>query len=76
MIDVAIGTSGFPVKPDGSNRVPFSFSHRMASGTPCCSASEAAVANESIRPAMTEPSLAMRMKISPALPSSYRPTVM
>ena len=65
MIDVAIGISWLPVKPDGSKRVPLNFSIRTCSGTPCWSASEIAVANESIRPAMTEPSFAMRTKISP-----------
>jgi hypothetical protein len=34
------------------------------------------VAKLSIRPEMVEPSLAMVMKISPGLPSSYMPTVM
>ena len=42
MIDVAIGISWLPVKPDGSNRVPLNFSIRTGSGTPCWSASEIA----------------------------------
>ena len=59
MIELARGISGFPVKPEGSNRVRENLSHSSRSGTPCCSASEIAVAKLSIRPEMVEPSLAM-----------------
>ena len=76
MIDFAIGISGFRVKPLGSNRVCVNLSTRSCSGTPCCSESEVMVAKLSIRPEMVEPSLAMVMKISPGVPSSYLPTVM
>ena len=38
------------------------------SGTPCCKASEIAVAKLSIRPEMVEPSLAIVTKISPGWP--------
>ncbi len=76
MIDLAMGMSGLPVKPDGSKRVWLNFSHSTRSGTPYCSAIEMAVAKLSIRPDTTEPSLAMVMKSSPGVPSSYMPTVM
>jgi len=39
-------------------------------GTPYCSAIEIAVAKESIKPEMVEPSLDMVIKISPGWPSS------
>ncbi len=76
MMLLAMGISGLPVKPEGSKRVWLNFSHISFMGTPCCSASETAVANESIRPETVEPSLAMRMNSSPGVPSLYRPTVM
>ena len=69
MIDLASGISGFSVKPDGSKRVCVNLSHSSRSGTPCCSASEIAVAKLSIRPEIVEPSLAIVTKISPGLPS-------
>ena len=65
MIDLAIGISGFLVKPCGSKRVCENLSTSACSGTPYCSASEIAVANESISPMTVEPSLAIRRKISP-----------
>ena len=65
MMEVARGISGLPVKPAGSKRVRENLSTSSLSGTPCCRASEMAVAKLSIRPEMVEPSLAMRTKISP-----------
>ena len=53
------------VQPLGSNRTWLNFSTKVCSGTPYCSVSEMAVAKLSIRPLIVEPSLAMRMKISP-----------
>src|SRR5262249_18711238 len=44
-------------------------------GTPYWSVSEIAVAKESMRPEMVDPSFDIRRKISPGLPSSKRPTV-
>ena len=73
MIDLAMGISGLPVKPEGSKRVWLNLSTRTLSGTPYCSAREMAVAKLSIRPETTEPSLAMVMKSSPGVPSSYMP---
>ena len=70
MIELARGISGFPVKPEGSKRVRENLSHSRRSGTPCCSASEIAVAKLSIRPEIVEPSLAMFTKISPGSPVS------
>ena len=70
MIDLAIGMSGFLVKPDGSKRVWLNLSTSACSGTPYCSASEIAVAKRSIRPEMVEPSLAIVMKSSPGVPSA------
>ena len=67
--------SGLLVKPAGSKRVWANLSHRSLSGTPCWSASDTPRAKLSIRPEMVEPSLAMRMKISPGVLSSYLPTV-
>src|SRR5262249_14702087 len=51
-------------------------STKASSGTPYWSVSETAVAKESIRQEIVEPSLDMVRKISPGFPSSYRPTVM
>ena len=71
MIDVAIGISWLPVKPDGSNRVPLNFSisylqrHAVLEREREIAVSE----RESIRPPITEPSFAMRTKISPGDPS-------
>jgi hypothetical protein len=49
----------------------------VSSGTPYWSAIEIAVANEFIMPRRVEPSLPMSVrKISPTVPSSYRPAVM
>ncbi len=70
MIDLAIGISGFLVKPDGSNRVWLNLSTRVCSGTPYCKAIEIEVARESISPEMVEPSFAITRKISPGCPSS------
>ena len=64
------------MKPDGSKRTCENLSTRASSGTPYCSAIEIEVAKASIRPEIVEPSLAIVMKISPGLPSSYMPTVM
>jgi len=61
--------SGFPVQPLGSKRVCLNFSHSRRSGTPCCSATEIAVAKQSITPETVDPSFAMVMKISPGMPS-------
>jgi hypothetical protein len=68
--------SGFPVKPDGSKRMWLSLSARVCSGTPYCSASDMQMARESISPETVDPCLAIFMKTSPGLPSSYMPTVM
>ena len=76
MIDEARGISELPVQPEGSKRVRLNLSTSSFSGTPCCSASDTAVANESISPEIVEPSLAIRTKISPGEPSSYIPTWM
>ena len=74
-MDFAIGICGLPVKPDGSNRMWLSLSTITCRGTPCCSASDMQIASESMRPATVEPCLAIFMKTSPGLPSSYLPTV-
>ena len=76
MIDLAIGISGFLVKPEGSKRIWLNLSTRTLNGTPYCSDMEIAVANESIRPEIVEPSFDMVIKISPGWPSSYMPAVM
>ena len=76
MIDLAIGISGLPVNPDGSNRVWLNLSARTLSGTPYWSAIEMDVAKLSMRPETTDPSLAIVTKSSPGLPSAYMPTVM
>ena len=76
MIELARGISGFSVYPYGSKRVRENLSTSKRSGTPCCNASEMAVAKLSIRPEMVEPSLAIFTKISPGSPVSYRPTWM
>ena len=69
-MNLAIGISGFLVKPEGSKRVWLNLSTRVCSGTPYWSAIEIEVASESIRPEMVEPSFAMTRKISPGWPSS------
>src|SRR5207245_2601855 len=56
-------------------RVWLNFEHNTRSDTPYCSASETAVAKQSIRPETVDPSFAVVMKISPGWPSSYSPTV-
>jgi hypothetical protein len=76
VIDFAIGMSGLPVKPEGSNRVWLNLSESTLRGTPYWSAIEMDVAKLSIRPETTEPSLAIVTKSSPGEPSSYMPTVM
>ncbi len=76
MIDLAIGISGFLVNPEGSKRMWLNLSTNPLSGTPYCSAMEIAVAKESIRPEIVEPSFDMVMKISPGWPSSYMPAMM
>ena len=70
-----MGISGLPVKPEGSKRVWLNLSTSTWSGTPYCSARETLVAKLSMSPETTEPSLAMTTKSSPAVPSSYMPTV-
>ena len=70
MIELARGISGLPVKPEGSNLVRVNLSTSSRSGTPCWNASEMAVPKLSIKPEMVEPSLAIRMKISPGSPVS------
>ena len=71
-----MGISLLPVKPDGSKREWMNLSTSVDSGTPYCKASEMAVAKLSIRPEMDEPSLDIRMKISPGWRvSGYKPTV-
>ena len=76
MMDLAYGTWGLPVNPLGSKRTWLNLSTRNFSGTPYCRLKLMAVAKLSISPEMVEPSLAMAMKISPGLPSSYMPAVM
>ena len=71
-----MGMSGLRVKPEGSKRMWLNLSTSTLSGTPYCMAMEMAVAKESMRPEMVEPSLDMVMKISPGWPSSYMPAVM
>ena len=74
-MDLAIGIWRFVVKPAGSKRTWLNLRARSSSGTPYWKASEIAVANESIRPAMVEPCLAIVIKISPGRPvSGYSPT--
>src|SRR5688572_24749702 len=51
-------------------------STRASRGTPYCNVSEIAVAKESIRPEIVEPSFDIVRKISPGWPSSKSPTVM
>src|SRR5579863_3054659 len=63
-----MGISGLRVNPCGSERVCENLSTSAGSGTPYCSASDTAVANESMSPLTVEPSLAMRRKISPGVP--------
>ena len=70
MMDLAYRMSALFVQPLGSKRVWLNLSHRTLSGTPYWSASEIAVANESISPETVEPSFAMVIKISPGWPSS------
>jgi hypothetical protein len=65
MTDLAIGISGFAVKPDGSNRTWANLWTRSCSGTPYCRATLTVVAKLSIRPEIVEPSLAILRKISP-----------
>ncbi len=69
MIDLAIGISWLPVKPDGSNRTWANLLTRSLSGTPYWSATDTVVAKLSIRPDTVEPSLAILRKISPGWPS-------
>ncbi len=71
-----MGTSGLPVKPDGSKRTWLNLDTRSRSGTPYWSAMEVIVASVSMSPLTVEPSLAILRKISPGWPSGYRPTVM
>ena len=54
MIELTRGMSGVAGEADGSNRVRVNLSTN-SSGTPCCSASDTAVAIESIRPEIVEP---------------------
>jgi hypothetical protein len=63
------------VKSDGSNRVFVSLSTSVLSGTPYCRPMEIEIARPSMKPESVEPSLDILMKISPAMPSSYTPTV-
>jgi hypothetical protein len=65
-----------PVQPLGSKRTWLNLSTRNFKGTPYCSAKLMDVAKLSIKPLIVEPSLAMAMKTSPGVPSSYMPTVM
>ena len=77
MIDLAIGISGLPVKPEGSKRMWVNLSTRT-------SQRHAVLQRERDRRGegvhrdreIVEPSLAIVMKISPGWPSSYSPTVM
>src|SRR5215831_4261836 len=75
MIDFAYGTCGFDVNPEGSNRVWLNLSTRTFKGTPYCRAIEQVVAKLSMTPERVDPSLAITMKISPGVPSSYMPIV-
>ena len=76
MIELARGMFGFSVKPYSSKRVRENLSHSSRTGTPCCNASEIAVAKLSIRPEIVEPSLAIFAKNLTGSPVSYRPTWM
>src|SRR5881409_3534052 len=73
MRDFAIGMSGFLVKPDGSKRTWLNLETSTSSGTPYCSAIEVRTPIVSIRPEIVLPSLAILMKISPGVPSSWKP---
>ena len=64
------------MKPDGSNRMWLSLLASVLSGTPYCRARLMQMASESMSPETVEPCLAIFMKTSPGLPSSYIPTVM
>ena len=66
---MAIGISGLPVKPLGSNRTWANLLTTSRSGTPYWSARLTEVASVSIRPLIVEPSLAILRKISPGWPS-------
>ena len=67
---MAMGISGLLVKPDGSNRTWLNLLTSASRVTPYCNAIYVSVAMVSIMPDMVLPSLAMRMKISPTVPSS------
>ena len=69
-MDVALGISGFPVKPEGGNLVSFQRPIIFSRGTWCCKARVAVEQTALSNPVIWLPSLDMAMLSSVGIPCS------